>query len=157
MVNLSHVVLVIPQTSVAFHLPRAAPVAPHSSLSIVKSMVMVTVPQKSYAATSDSQTFNSSSFPAPSHSTVMSAGTVVNTGAVLSSIVNVADVVVVLQHSSVAVHVTRADPVSPHPSLSAVKSLVMVKVPQLSDAATSTRQALISSKLHSQSHTTIKS
>ena len=44
--------------------------------------------------------------------------------------VNVADVVLVFPHSSVDVHVTRAVPVSPHPSLRDVKSLVMVTVPQ---------------------------
>ena len=34
------------------------------------------------------------------------------------------------------VHVTRAVPVYPHPSVSSVKSWVMVTVPQLSVAAT---------------------
>ena len=71
--------------------------------------------------------------------------------------VNVANVVLVLPQESVAVHVTRAVPVAPHPSLSVVKSLVMVKVPQLSVAATSASQALRSSELHSQSHSTVKS
>ena len=58
MVNVADVVLVFPQASVAVHVTRAEPVAPHPSLSAVKSLVMVTVPQASSAATSDSQTFN---------------------------------------------------------------------------------------------------
>ena len=95
---------------------------PHPSLRTVKSLVMVTVQQASSAATSTSQSFNSSSFPYPSHSSVMSLGSVVNSCGVVSSMVNVADVVVVLPQASVAVHVPRAVPVAPHPSLSGEKS-----------------------------------
>ena len=97
---------------------------------------MVTVPQLSVAATSDSQAFRSSILPSPSHSTVRSSGTLVNIGEVVSTMVNVANVVLVFPQASVAVHVTRAVPVAPHSSQRAVKSLVMVTVPQESYAAT---------------------
>ena len=81
------------------------PDSPHTWQNTLQYFVMDTVPQTSVAATSDSHAFNSSSFPDPSHSTVRSTGKVVNTGGVLSYMVNVADVVVVLPHSSVSGHV----------------------------------------------------
>ena len=70
MVNVADVVVVLPHSSVVVNVNRAVPVAPHTSLSVVKSLVMVKVQLLSVAATSDSQSFNSSSFPSPSHSTV---------------------------------------------------------------------------------------
>ena len=47
-------------------------------------------------------------------------------GAVVSSIVNVAVVVLVLPHASVAVKITVADPVAPQSSLNDVKLLLQV-------------------------------
>ena len=56
------------------------------------------------------------------------------TGAVLSVMVKAATVVEVFPHSSVAVNVTDADPVSPQRSEIAEKSLFHVTSPQLSVA-----------------------
>ena len=56
----------------------------------------------------------------PSHSTVSSSAAVSIVGLVVSSIVNVAVVVLALPQSSVAVNVTIALPVAPQSSLNAV-------------------------------------
>ena len=95
MVNVADIVVVFPQASVAVQVTNAEPVAPHPSLSSVKLCVIDTVPQTSSAATSTNQSFRSEIFPEPSHSTVRSWEIIVNSGAVVSSMVNVADVVVV--------------------------------------------------------------
>ena len=134
----------------------AEPVAPHSSLNAVKSFVIVTPPQSSSAVTSASQAFNSLVLPSPSHSTVRSSGIVVKTGAVVSTMVKVAVVVVVLPQSSVAVQVTIAEPVAPHSSLNAVKSFVMVTSPQASVAATPASQLLSFDVLPKPSHSTVR-
>ena len=55
-------------------------------------------------------------------------------GAVVSSMVNVADEVVVFPQSSEAVKVTKAEPVAPQSSLKEVKSWVQVTAPQSSVA-----------------------
>ena len=52
----------------------------------------------------------------------------------MSSIVNVAVVVLLLPHSSVAVNVTVAEPVAPQSSDSTVKLCVYVTLPQASVA-----------------------
>ena len=70
--------------------------------------------------------------PLPSRITVRSEPRAV--GDVVSSMVNVAVVVVVLPQLSLAVKVTVALPVLPQSSLRAVKSLVHVKSPQSSSA-----------------------
>ena len=56
-------------------------------------------------------------------------------GSVVSSMVNVAEVVLVLPQSSVAVKITVAAPVAPQRSLRAVKSLLQVTPPHASVAA----------------------
>ena len=71
--------------------------------------------------------------PAPSHSTVASAAAITS-GAVVSSIVNVAVVDVALPQSSVAVKVTVAAPVAPQSSLNASKSFVHITPPHASVA-----------------------
>ena len=73
----------------------AAPVAPQSSLNAVKSLLQVTLLQSSLALAPPllaSQSFNSVLLPAPSHSTVKSADSTSMLGAVVSSMVNWADV-----------------------------------------------------------------
>ena len=55
-------------------------------------------------------------------------------GAVVSSMVKVAVVVELLLHSSVTVKVTVVEPVNPHSSLMAEKSLLHDTEPQLSEA-----------------------
>ena len=81
------------------------------------------------------QSANACWFPAPSHSTVKSEACAVIVGSVVSSIVKVAVVVLEFPQASVAVKITVAKPVSPHPSLSAVKLLLQVTPLQSSLAA----------------------
>ena len=71
--------------------------------------------------------------PAPSHSTVKSEASTTS-GAVVSSMVNVAVVEVALPQSSVAVKVTVTAPVAPQASLKAEKSFVQDTALQLSTA-----------------------
>ena len=59
-------------------------------------------------------------FPLPSHSTTIFVAEMSRTGFIVSSIVNVADAVVVFPQSSVAVNVTEAEPVAPHSSESSL-------------------------------------
>lgn len=68
------------------------------------------------------------------HSTVAFSGQVM-IGSVVSSIVKVATVLEGCPHSSVAVKTTSAPPVSPQPLDNAVKSLLHVTLPQLSEAS----------------------
>ena len=63
------------------------------------------------------QAVNDAVLPAPSHSTVEFIASVPMVGGVVSSIVKVAVVKLELPQSSVAVKVTVAEPVAPHPSL----------------------------------------
>ena len=62
--------------------------------------------------------FNSARFPWPSHCTVLSVASIPILGAVVSLIVKVAVDSEELPHSSVAIKVIVAVPVSAHPSLS---------------------------------------
>ena len=57
-----------------------------------------------------------------------------STGGVVSSMVKVAEVVVVLLQASVAVKITVADPVAPQSSLNEVKLWDQVTAPHASDA-----------------------
>ena len=138
MVKVAVVEVVFPQSSEAVKMTVAEPVAPQRSLSSVKSLDQVTPLQMSLAAPAlplaASQAFSWVMLPAPSHSTVMSMASLAMVGAVVSSMVNVADVCDSLPHSSVAVKVTVRLPVSPQSSLSASKSLLQVKSPQASSA-----------------------
>ena len=68
----------------------------------------------------DNHAAKADALPDPSHSTVWSAAGVSIVGAVVSSIVNVAVVLVLLPHESVAVKITVAVPVLPQPSLKPV-------------------------------------
>ena len=80
-------------------------------------------------------------------------------GAFVSSIVNVAVVVLSLPHASVAVNVTVAEPVAPQRSNSAVKSLLQVTGPQASSAVAPpllSNQAFSSSSLPLPSHSTVE-
>ena len=102
-------------------------------------MLQVTPPQTSLAAAPPpllfSQLVRSRLLPAPSHSTVKSLAATSMVGGVVSAMVNLAMVSALLPHSSVAVKVTVAAPVSPQSSDSAVKSLLQVTSPQISLAA----------------------
>ena len=163
MVKVAVVLVALPQSSVAVNVTEAAPVAPHSSLSAVKSWLQVTFPQMSLAMASPllaNHAFNSSLLPAPSHSTTKSEAATSMLGAVVSSMVKVALVLVALPQSSVAVNVTVADPVAPHSSLSAVKSWLQITLPQMSLAMASplpANHAFNSSLLPAPSHSTTKS
>src|SRR5204862_92543 len=99
------------------------PVAPQSSLRPLKLFVTIAVPL--HTSPPLKVVFNQASraavLPAPSHSTVLSDGATVQLGLVVSSILNVAVVVDDFPQSSVAVKVTVALPLAPHPSDSAVK------------------------------------
>ena len=84
-----------PQSSVAVKVTVAAPVAPQSSLNAVKSLLQVTLLQSSLALAPPllaSQSFNSVLLPAPSHSTVRSAAAASKDCAVVSTMVNCAEV-----------------------------------------------------------------
>ena len=98
-----------PQASVAVKVTVAAPVAPQSSLNASKSLLQVTPLQASEALAPPllaSHASRSAALPAPSHSTVASAAAMSMVGAVVSSIVNVAGVLLLEPRASVAVKVT---------------------------------------------------
>ena len=81
-------------------------------------------------------------------------------GAVVSSIVNVAVVLLLLPQSSVAVKVTVAMPVAPQSSLKAAKSLLQVTSLQASDAIAPpllASHASRSASLPAPSHSTVAS
>ena len=110
---------------------------PQSSLKAVKSWVQVSPEQPSEAVAPPfdaSQLFSSVVLSLPSHSTELSLAEESMVGAVVSSIINVAEVVENNPHSSVAVKVTKAEPVLPQSSLKVVKSLVQVSPEQPSEA-----------------------
>ena len=109
MVNVALVLLALPQSSVAVKVTVAAPVAPQRSLSPSKSWLQVTPPQMSLAAAParlSNQALRASVLPSPSHSTVSSEAAMSMVGAVVSSMVNVAVVLLALPQSSVAVNST---------------------------------------------------
>ena len=135
-VKVAVVDVALPQSSVAVNVTVAAPVAPQSSLNASKSFVHITPPHASVAVAPpllSSQFERSTLLPAPSHSTVASAAAITS-GAVVSSMVNVAVVDVALPQSSVAVKVTVAAPVAPQSSLNASKSFVHITPPHASVA-----------------------
>src|SRR5690606_39705810 len=94
----------------------AEPVAPQRSLKASKLLLQVTSPLISDASAPPlfaNHAFKAAVFPSPSLSTVSSEAATSIFGAVVSSIVKVAVVVLVSPHSSVAVKVTVAEPVAP--------------------------------------------
>ena len=134
--NVAETLLVFPQSSDAVNTTVAEPVAPQSSLNPSKSLVQVTSLHPSEAVApplSFNQAFKASMLPMPSHSTVWSEAAVMS-GLVVSSIVNVAVVLLALPQSSVAVKVTVAEPVAPQSSLKPSKSLLQVTSLHTSDA-----------------------
>jgi hypothetical protein len=161
-VNVAETLLLLPQSSVAVKVTVADPVAPQSSLKPAKSLLQDTPPQTSEAVAPPllaNHAFNASVLPAPSHSTVSSEADVV-AGAVVSSIVNVAETLLLLPQSSVAVKVTVADPVAPQSSLKPAKSLLNVTAPQLSVAVAPplfANQAFNASAFPAPSHSTVSS
>ena len=102
-VNVAEALLLLPQASVAVNITVALPVAPQRSLRASKSWVIVVALQLSVAEAPARNAAKSAGLPAPSHSTVMSAGAVM-LGGVLSVTVMVCVHVVlaVLPQSSVA-------------------------------------------------------
>ena len=160
MVNVAVVLLVLPQSSVAVKVTVAEPVAPQSSLKPSKSLLNVTPPQTSEAVAPPllaNHAFNASVLPMPSHSTVWSEASVMS-GLVVSSMVNVAVVLLLLSQSSVTVNVTVTEPVAPQSSLKPSKSLLHSKLLQLSVADAPpllSNQALRSSMLPAPSHSTV--
>ena len=118
-VKVAVVVDVFPQASVALNVTRADPVPPHPSDKPAKSLLQVTPLQSSVAVAPPllaSHALSAAVFPLPSQSTVWSDAGVID-GGVMSRIVKVAVVLELLLHASVAVKITVADPVAPHPSL----------------------------------------
>ena len=108
-VNVAVVVLVFPQPSVTVNVTVADPVAPQVSDKAVKSLDQEIAEQSSEAeapALEFNQSCKAVSFPKPSHSTFKSPASIVIVGAILSIIAYVADVVIELPHSSVAVKIT---------------------------------------------------
>ena len=83
-----------------------------------------------------------------------------NTGAVVSSMVKVADTLLLLPQSSVAVKVTVAEPVAPQSSLNATKLLLQVTPLQISEAVAPPllfNHAFRASALPAPSHSTVSS
>ena len=114
------VVDALPQESVAVKVTSLSPVAPQRSLKATWSLLQITGPLQASVASapplSANQAANAAAFPAPSHSTVSFAATTVMVGSVVSSMMNVAVVVLVLLQSSAAVNVTDTVPVTPQES-----------------------------------------
>ena len=136
-VKVAEVVVELPQSSVAVKVTVAEPLSPQPLDTAEKSLDQVTLPQVSELDAPPleaNQAFKSALFPAPSHGTVKSLAAVSILGSVVSSIVNVAVVVLEFPQTSVAVKVTVAAPVAPQRSESALKSLDQVTPLQLSDA-----------------------
>ena len=128
MVKLATVLEALPQSSVAVNVTVAPPVAPHAAFKASKSFVQITPPHASVASAPPlpaSHASRSAMLPAPSHSTVSSAAASTS-GAVVSSMVNVAVVLVALPQLSVAVKITVAEPVAPQAASNATKSFVQV-------------------------------
>ena len=154
--------LKLPQSSVAVNVTVAEPVAPQSSLKPSKSLLQVTPLHTSEAVAPpllSNQAFNASMLPMPSHSTVWSEAAV-RSGLVVSSMVNVAVVVLTLSQSSVAVKVTVTEPVAPQSSLKPAKSLLHSKLLQLSVAEAPpllSNHALSAAMLPMPSHSTVSS
>ena len=98
MVKVSVVSTWLPQSSVIKKFTLAVPVAAQSSVSRVVVFSMVTPPQTSLAVellTRFNQASISATLPVPSHSTVTEPPFGMKVGGVVSSMVNVADVVLV--------------------------------------------------------------
>lgn len=109
MVKVACVVDEFPQLSVAVNVTVSEPVAPHGLLNPAELWVHVTLLHISEAAAPpwlSNQDWKAAVFPAPSHSTVALEAGVSIDGAVVSSMVKVADVELVLPSSSVAVKMT---------------------------------------------------
>ena len=121
MVKVSVVSVTLPQSSEAVQVMLASPVAAQSSERSVVVLVTETPPHSSMTVMPPcqmaSQALISSTFPLPSHSTTSEPPCGMKVGGVVSSMVNVADVVLVLPWMSVAVKVTKVAPVSPHASV----------------------------------------
>ena len=95
-----------------------------------------------------------------SQGSVVSGNSSPNSGAIVSSIVNVDDVVEVFPQSSEAVNTTVVEPVAPQSSDIDVKSLLQVMLPQLSEAEAppfESNQAPRASRLPDPSHSTVTS
>ena len=137
MVKVAVVLDVFPQSSDAVKITVALPVAPQSSLRLVKLLDQVTPLQMSEATAPpllDSQAFRAAVLPVPSHSTVWLEASVSMLGSTLSSMVKVSVMVLAFMQSSMAVNVTVALPVSPQSLLRPSKSWDHVTVPQSSVA-----------------------
>src|SRR5262245_60412446 len=106
-----------PQASVAVKVTVAAPLAPHRSLRLVKSLVTTALPlQTSLAVTLASQALIWPLLPEPSHSKTALVVQAI-TGAVVSCTDTVRVQLLWLPQASVAVNVTVAAPLAPHKSL----------------------------------------
>ena len=165
MINVAEVVEEFPHSSVAIKSTSISFASPQVAVSeLILFDQEIVAPQISVAtapAFTFSQSLSSVVFPLPSHSTVALLAAVVISGAVVSSIVKVAEVVEEFPHSSVAVKVTSAFPVSPQSSDKAVKSFVQTIVPSQTSEAVAPpfafNQLLRSVIFPAPSHSTVKS
>ena len=116
MVKVAEVVLKLPQSSVAVKVTVADPAPPHEVVIEVKLLDQVTPLQTSVADAPPCEfnhAFNCAVLPEPSHSTVLFEAAGKMTGAIVSTMVNVALVLTVLPQASIAVNITGVTPVLP--------------------------------------------
>src|SRR5690606_2103981 len=136
--------------------PQRSPLSPYSSLFLSSPQVSELIAPPLLA----NQVLRSAVFPLPSHSAITSLASASITGAVVSSIVKVADVELEFPQASVAVKVTVAAPVAPQRSLSALKSFDQEIAEQSSVAVAPpllANQSLRSAVFPAPSHSTVKS
>ena len=128
MVKVAVVEVEFPHESVAVKVTSLSPVSPHKSLNDAKLLLQITGPlQASVAAApplASNHAVKSAVLPVPSHSTVSLTAMTVIVGSVVSTMVNVAVVVLLLLLQSSTVKVTVTAPVAPQDSLNAERSLL---------------------------------
>src|SRR5690606_39311814 len=115
LLKVASVVLVLPQASVAAHIPYTTLFRSQRSLKASKSLLQVT-PLASVAVApplDSNQELSAAAFPFPSLSTELSEASAVISGSVVSTIVKVASVVLVLPQASVAVNIAVTATVPP--------------------------------------------
>ena len=136
-------------------------VLPQPGLSPDISVVTITVEQSSTTTAlplADIQASNSTVFPAPSHSTVMSLGGITMSGGVVSTIKILAIQVISFPQASAAVNVTSSGASPSHIFAGNIKSLVIVVLKsQLSKALILSNQLFMIAALLGSSHSKTKS
>ncbi len=108
-------VVLLSQSSVTVNVIVVTPVSPHRSVegAVAKSLTIVKVPEQSSSAVAEfNQLFITAVFNPSAHSKVRSTGSDIS-GLVVSSMVKMAEVVLVFPQSSVAVKITSTFPLVP--------------------------------------------